>query len=150
GVGGGGVVWAAQDTRDLRPPEERPTVALKVLLERYGEAPSEDEVYRFRLEMDAARSLDHPNIVKIEDFGEHEGRPYYVMPLMVGKSLAHHENQRRFYGKPREAAKLVRTLALAMHHAHDRGFIHRDMKPGNVLFDARGAPCIADFGVAKR
>jgi WD40 repeat protein/tetratricopeptide (TPR) repeat protein/tRNA A-37 threonylcarbamoyl transferase component Bud32 len=140
-------------------------VALKMIREVELAGPQERE--RFRREAEAAARLQHPNIVQVFEVGEHEGRAFFSMEYVEGGSL--HQKLAGTPLPPREAAGLVRTLARAVHHAHQRGIIHRDLKPGNVLISfsrepgtsagtdapAPGSrlndciPKIADFGLAK-
>ena len=106
------------------------------------------EAARFRGEAEALARLEHPNIIRIYEVGEYEGRPYFALEFVTGGSL-----EAKLRGAPqpaRQAAALVETLARAVQAAHERGVVHRDLKPANVLLAADGAPKITDFGLAKR
>ncbi|HTU21256.1 MAG TPA: serine/threonine-protein kinase [Gemmataceae bacterium] len=128
--------------------QERPAriVALKVLS---GGWPSEEEARRrFEREIEAAASQNHPGVVQLYEVGSHEGHPFLVMEYCPGGNLA--ERLRGGPMPPRRAAELIETLARTLHAIHNKDLVHRDLKPANILFDDRGEPKIADFGVVKR
>ena len=137
--GGMGVVYRA---RQLEP--ER-IVALKTL--RGASLDSAEDVARFRHEADVMVSLDHPAILPVYHFGEADGIPFFTMKLADGGTLA--GRIASFAGKWRETAALMVSLCDAVRHAHERGVLHRDLKPGNVLFDSAGQAFVSDFGIAK-
>ena len=120
-------------------------VALKFLLA--GTRATEGEIRRFQTEARAAAKLNHPNIVAIHEVGEHEGQHYISMDYVEGRSLA--EWVRITPLPPAQAARYVVVIAEAIHHAHERGLLHRDLKPHNVLMDPQGQPRITDFGLAR-
>lgn len=140
GRGGMGVVFRARQIRPNR------VVALKVI--REGRFAAGVELQRFRTEAEAAATLDHPGIVPIYEVGEAEGRHYFSMAYVAGCNLA--ERLREGPLDDRQAAEMLLKIADAMAHAHRRGVVHRDLKPGNVLLDEAGEPRLTDFGLAKR
>ena len=140
GQGGMGAVYLAHDTRlDRR-------VALKVPFFHPSDGPQ--AVARFEREARAAATLDHPNLCPIFDVGEVDGTPYLTMPYIEGQPLS--EAIPRGQQVPEaQAAALVRKLALALAEAHEKGVVHRDLKPGNIMVNRRRVPIIMDFGLAR-
>jgi serine/threonine protein kinase len=107
---------------------------------------------RFSRELAALRSLVHPGIVPIVDFGYDDSLPFAVMPYLAGGSLKTRRTTRGGQRLPGDAVDLWRWLpqvAAALDFVHAQGFVHRDVKPDNVLFDGQGQPFLGDFGVAK-
>src|SRR3954471_19140570 len=121
-------------------------VAVKLLRPEFGQDP--DFLARFRDEARAAASLNHPNIVAVFDFGEDASGPYIVMELVDGQDLA---SILRENGPlpPRQAARVSAEVAKALHAAHVRGIVHRDVKPSNILVGRDGRIRVADFGIAR-
>src|SRR5262245_25001840 len=108
---------------------------------------------RFRDEVAALVRLAHPHIVRVTDYGQHEGTPFAVMPFLPGGSLddrrPRDENKRPKPIAVKSLGEWLRPLADALDFIHSQGYIHRDIKPANILFDAHKHPFISDFGVAK-
>lgn len=141
GSGGMGEVYAA---RHVRLTKRR--AAVKVLPSSLATEPEFRR--RFEAEANAAASLDHPNILGLWEFGEHEGMPYLAMPLILGGSLKELLERRSPLSIP-EASRIVTQIGAALDYAHGRGVLHRDVKPANILLTEEGRPVLADFGIAK-
>jgi len=155
GRGAMGVVYEAVQLKLRR------RVALKMILDSQASSPAVRR--RFAIEAEAVAKLDHPNILPIYEVGEWEEQPFLGMKRVEGASLRQKMTQgelglfRKDGGadgatpmeRAKAAARLVATIAKAVHHAHEHGVLHRDLKPGNVLIDAEGRPYLTDFGLAK-
>src|SRR5215467_12030826 len=139
GRGGQGVVYRARQKSLNR------IVALKVIgLAHWA---TQAHVKRFRMEAEAAASLDDPRIVPIYEVGERDGACYYSMKFIEGGQLDKIIGNEPMPG--RKAAELMAKLAHTLHCAHQNGVLHRDVKPGNILLDAKGEPHLTDFGLAR-
>ncbi len=119
-------------------------VAIKVLPSYYAADPN--FVSRFKREAQAMARLSHPNIVTVHDAGEQDGRLYIVMAYMSGGTLKDRMDHQMTLS---EVLPVVRQIADALHYAHERSIIHRDVKPVNVLLDGDGRAVLSDFGIAK-
>jgi WD40 repeat protein/tRNA A-37 threonylcarbamoyl transferase component Bud32 len=145
GAGGMGRVYRARQRSLGR------LVALKVI--RTGAIATEADQLRFHTEAEATARLDHPNIVPVYEIGEHDGLQFIAGRYIEGTPLSGHLNH--FRDDPQAAAALVAVLARALQHAHQRGVLHRDLKPGNVLLEWPGGaakvpvPYVTDFGLAR-
>ena len=139
GRGGQGVVFRARQKSLNR------IVALKVI--GLGQWATQAHLKRFRLEAEAAASLDHPCIVPIYEIGDRDGQCYFSMKFVEGGQLDEvvaHEPV-----SIRQAAELIVKVARTVHYAHEHGILHRDIKPGNILLDKKGEPHLTDFGLAR-
>lgn len=140
GQGAMGMVYLASDRLLNR------QVALKLL--RVEAQEKTDIVERFYREARSMASLQHANLCPIYDFGEVDGQPYLTMAYIKGRPLSEY----LVGGRPlvtRYAVKLARTLAIALHHAHQNNIVHRDLKPANVMINKDGEPVLMDFGLAR-
>ncbi|MFF5988847.1 serine/threonine-protein kinase [Prauserella flavalba] len=137
GHGGFGTVWEAQDTQLGR------TVALKI-----AHAPDRDTEERMQREARALAMLNHPNCVRVYDLVEEPDGLALVMEYLHGQSLAEAVDTGGALDDV-SAGRLWATLASALSAAHDKGVLHRDMKPSNVIVDPEGLPHLIDFGIAR-
>ena len=142
GRGGSGVAWRARDTRLDR------TVAIKFLLNNEKDAKAEANSERLSREAAAAANLLHPSIVQVHQIGEAGGVPFLVMEYVEGGSLA--EELRAGPMPAEKSVELVTSIADAVQHSHEKGIIHRDIKPGNILLSLTGVPQVCDFGLARK
>jgi eukaryotic-like serine/threonine-protein kinase len=120
-------------------------VAVKILHGRY--ANDDSFVQRFRREAQAAASLNHPNVVGVYDTGESDGRPFIVMEYVDGRSLKELLATEKVL--PERAAEIAGEVALGLHYANQRGLVHRDIKPGNIMLNNEGQVKVTDFGIAR-
>ncbi|OZM82521.1 serine/threonine protein kinase [Pseudonocardia sp. MH-G8] len=139
-----GEVWEASDTRLGR------SVAVKVLRPELGDDP--EFLHRFRIEARTVASLDNPGIAAVHDYGEDEGpngrrTAYLVMELVRGEPLSTLISRGPIEAD--ETLRLIEDAAWALQAAHERGFVHRDVKPGNILVRTDGVVKLTDFGIAK-
>ncbi len=140
GEGGMGTVYKALHTSLRRP------VALKMM--RFERAGNPHTRQRFLREAAAAGRLDHPNIVRATDAAEHDGQPFLVMELLDGLDLQKVLRRCRTLGVA-DACELVRQAALGLQYAHERGLVHRDVKPSNLQLTAAGSVKVLDLGLAR-
>src|SRR6266480_2301736 len=139
GRGGQGVVYRAHQKSLNR------TVALKVI--GLGHWDTQAHLKRFRLEAEAAASLEHPGIVPIHEVGERDGTCYFSMGFIEGDQLD--EIAKSEVMPVRCAAELIAKVARIVHYAHEHHILHRDIKPGNIMLDQKGEPHLTDFGLAR-
>lgn len=152
GRGGQGTVYLAYD------PALGRRVAVKTLA-----AVAPEDVLRFKREAEVASRFEHPGLCPLYEVGEHAGAPFFAMRYVEGRSLeaalaedAERLRAARGAGATRHArlvfaraAEVVAAIARALHHAHERGVVHRDVKPGNVVLTADDRPVVLDFGIAR-
>lgn len=120
------------------------SVAIKILPRHLGA----DRDFResFQAEAKAMAKLNHPNLIGVYDFGEVDGMPFIVMEYVAGTSL--HDSCYGLQIEPAEAGRIVVATLRGLHHAHENGILHRDVKPANILLDQRANPKLGDFGLA--
>src|SRR4030095_4158896 len=138
--GGMGVVYKARQKSLNR------LVAVKMILA--GQWADKQFVRRFHTEAEAEASLQHPNIVAVHDVGLHDGQHFFSMDYVEGQNLAQFVGHRPLAAA--KAARYINLIAQAIHYAHERGILRRDLKPSNILIDSNDRPRITDFGLAKR
>jgi Tol biopolymer transport system component len=139
GAGGMGEVYRARDARLNR------DVAIKVLPASLSRDP--ERLRRFQQEAQTVAALNHPNILAIHDFGEHDGSPYIVTELLEGETLRGRMGAGAI--PVRKATEVARQVARGLAAAHDKGIVHRDLKPENIFVTPDGRVKILDFGLAK-
>ena len=138
GRGGLAIVYRATDTVLER------SVAMKMILPEQQQ--SDKFLRRFQREAKTLAQLSHPSIVKVLDYGEHEGVPFLIMEYIPGGTLSSRMGRVFPYT---EAAALLAPIAHALHHAHQHKVVHRDVKPANILINELGQPMLSDFGIVK-
>lgn len=141
GAGGMANVYKATDMKENRP------VAVKVLRAEFMN--NADLVRRFKNESKAISVLDHPNIVKVYDINITEKLSYIVMEYVEGITLKDYMNYRKQPLTVKETMHFVRQTLLALQHAHEKGIVHRDVKPQNIMLLQNGSIKVMDFGIAR-
>src|SRR5699024_476647 len=139
-IGGMGEVWKARDTVLGR------IIAIKILKEEYTGDPN--FLRRFRAEAQHTALLNHPGVANVFDYGEEEGSGYLVMELVPGDPLSAILDREKVLSPDRTLSIIAQT-ARALSAAHAQGLVHRDIKPGNLLIDAKNRVKVTDFGIAR-
>ena len=138
GEGGMGVVYKAEDSKLGR------SIALKFLAAHLLK--DEEARKRFDREAKAAAAVSHPNVCTVHEIDEHNGRVFIAMEFVEGESLDNRIEQGPLPLK--DALEIARQIALGLEAAHEKGVVHRDIKPGNVIVDEKGHVTVMDFGLA--
>lgn len=144
GRGAMGLVYEGLD------PQLERAVAVKTILKSHmlDETVADEYSARFVREAQAAGRLNHPNIVTVFDFGQQDGVAYLVMEFICGRELAAHFEDNHHFDLP-QAVRIMGELLDALGYAHERGIVHRDVKPANVMIETSGRVKLTDFGVAR-
>jgi serine/threonine protein kinase len=138
GRGGTAIVYLARDQ------QRGHAVAIKVLRPELAESVGAE---RFLKEIQLSQQLHHPQIVPVLDSGKYDGQLFFVLPLMEGGTLRQRLEQEKQLPLE-EVIAITRSIANALAHAHEKGLVHRDVKPENILFTS-GQACLSDFGIAR-
>ena len=148
GFGGLGMVYKALDLRKLEASDRKPYIAIKVLNVQFRGHPK--SLIALQREARKAQALAHPNIVAVYDFDRDGSMVYLTMEYLVGQPLSGLLRAPEFNGLPLPASlQVVSGMAKALAYAHQRGFVHCDLKPGNVFLTERGDVKVIDFGIAR-
>lgn len=148
GFGGMGTVYKALDLRKLEASDRKPYIAIKVLNVQFRGHPK--SLIALQREARKAQTLAHPNIVTVYDFDRDGSMVYLTMEYLSGKSLSQTLRMPGFTGMPyAQALHIVSGIAKALAYAHERGFVHCDLKPANVFLTDTGEVKVIDFGIAR-
>ncbi|MDP3843216.1 MAG: serine/threonine-protein kinase [Oxalobacteraceae bacterium] len=148
GFGGMGTVYKALDLRKLEASDRKPYIAIKVLNVQFRGHPK--SLIALQREARKAQTLAHPNIVTVYDFDRDGSVVYLTMEYLTGKSLSQTLRMPGFTGMPyAEALRIVNGMGKALAYAHERGFVHCDLKPANVFLTDTGGVKVIDFGIAR-
>jgi serine/threonine protein kinase len=148
GFGGMGTVYKALDLRKLEASDRNPYIAIKVLNVQFSGHPQ--SLIALQREAKKAQTLAHPNIVTVYDFDRDGPMVYLTMEFLAGEPLSRTLRSSDFTGMPFDKAmKIVRGVARALAYAHERGFVHCDLKPANIIVTQRGEVKVIDFGIAR-